>query len=147
MKETVFALLLWISQHSAFAPVPDAPAVIQVDADTLVTLFFRHGVPASLSAVDRTDLKASLIAVYRDDSRTIYVSERVDLASAAGQAVLVHELVHFLQYEQGMEHTVPCTQALERDAYTIQAAYMSAHGLKPEFDNFTVAVRSMCPSY
>ena len=83
-------------------------------------------------------------ALYHPDSNSIYVRRGVDLTTNYGKSALVHELVHFLQYQHGMERKVACVNALEKDAYRVQAAYLRQKGEQPGFDGFTIIARSMC---
>jgi hypothetical protein len=146
MKETLFALLVWINQHSAFeydlaGGVPDLK---QVGADELVMVAFQGNVPSHLAGPGLEEIKQALTAVYNQDERAIYIKSEVDLGSDYGKSVLVHELVHFVQYETGVNARVKCGSALEYDAYHIQKAFLVESGLKPDYDDFTVAIRSMC---
>jgi hypothetical protein len=147
MSELLLVLLLWIDQHSAFEYRPEwgHPAVERLERRELVLSMFRDQVPAFLSEEDLDDLEQSVAAIYNHDTRTMLVATDIDLQSAYGQAVLVHELVHFIQFEAGDDEEVRCLHALEKDAYTVQRNFMEAKGLEPDFDAFTVAVRSMCP--
>jgi hypothetical protein len=68
----------------------------------------------------------------------------VNLESAYGRSIVVHELIHFLQNVHQHHVQVNCGNALEKDAYFIQADYMRAHQLVPPFTEFTVRMRSLC---
>jgi hypothetical protein len=149
MNETLLALILWINQNSAFDYDPELglPQLEQVDQRALVIRLFKDKLPANLSERQLDALENSVMALYAHDLRTIVVGDRVDLASLQGRVVLVHELVHFMQYELGHDREAPCQQVLERDAYQIQHTYMRAHGLTPEEDPFTLAIRSSCSEH
>ncbi len=146
MKEVIVSLLLWINAHSGmgYDPSLGLPDLERVSPEVLVTKRFKDDVPETLSAPGIDRLKVGLLAIYNNDNSTIYVSDHVDLDSARGHAVLLHELVHFVQFRQGHQSKVPCVNALEKDAYELQTAFMEGRGLVPEFDRFTVAVRSAC---
>ena len=85
-----------------------------------------------------------LEAIYDHRRKRILVSSRIDWDSAYGRSVIVHELVHFIQYQRGEQDRVGCLNALEKDAYQVQALYMEAFGVPKNFDKLTVALRSMC---
>jgi len=72
------------------------------------------------------------------------LSTALDPNTAYGKSVLLHELVHFVQFETGVAETVECRNALEKDAYELQKIFMTGHDLQPEFNDFTVAMRSTC---
>ena len=90
------------------------------------------------------NLAQSLDAIYAFDSNMIYLGERVDYKTGYGRAVLVHELIHFLQNQYNHQEKVSCINALEKDAYTIQEQYMRANNMVPEFNKFTIMMRSIC---
>lgn len=146
MKELLTGLLLWIGQNTGMVyDVNDGlPQVKQVEPDKLVALRFNGKVPAQVSLVDRRHAAERIEAMYHPDTRTIYVRRGVDLTSVDGRGALVHELVHFIQYKKGVHHKVVCPNALEKDAYRAQAAYLEENGVEPAFDAFTVIVRSTC---
>ncbi len=149
MKSVLVGLMLWISQNSALdlGVEHDLPDLQQVDAEELVDVLFRQGTPATINGRQREMIKAQIVAIYRSDHRTIYVRDELDLDSIYGRSALVHELVHFAQNELELDQRAPCSNALEWDAYRLQGEYLRQHGLKPDFDLFTVALRSQCPTY
>ncbi len=146
MSEVLLSLLLWISQQSTFSHVPmdELPKLHVVDQPTLVEILFKGNLPASLTNDQYDHLLDSVQAVYNNDENSIYVSERVDLETPGGRAVLLHELVHYVQYATGVDQRVGCQNALEEDAYELQRTYMEERNLEPEFDRFTVMMRSAC---
>jgi hypothetical protein len=56
----------------------------------------------------------------------------LDLATSYGQSFLLHELVHAAQYRSGRDRAVPCTAALEAEAYAEQADFLMEAGLSRE---------------
>jgi hypothetical protein len=152
MEQLLVGLLLWISQHSSFEYSADMglPNVEQVTQLQLAELYVGKGNQARgfLSKDDQKEvyknLASSLEAVYAADINTIYIGKKIDPQSPYGRSVVVHELIHFLQKVHKHETKVACTNALEKDAYQIQAKYMKQNQLTPEFNGFTVFVRSMC---
>ena len=48
------------------------------------------------------------------------------------EVVLVHELVHFLQYHNGTYETIACKQALEEDAFFVQTMFVETQNINPE---------------
>ena len=64
------------------------------------------------------------------------------------EVVLVHELVHFLQYHDGTYEKVDCRQNLEMPAYEVQDAYIELHGIDDEqkADPLFALISSMCPN-
>lgn len=146
MRHVLIGLLLWISQHSNFQPVPQPliPELQVVPQPALVRLVYEDKLLARLTPKEIQQLESDIAALYDNENNRIYVAANIDMHSAYGNSVLVHELVHFLQFHQGRNEQVACISALEGDAYRIQAKYMNANGLVPEFDEFTIRIRSSC---
>jgi hypothetical protein len=88
----------------------------------------------------------SLIAIYEDATQTIYLSDRWEGSSLADQSVLVHEMVHHLQYQAGIRYA--CGGARERPAYLAQKKWLEINelSLEREFDvdMFTIVAMSAC---
>ena len=87
-----------------------------------------------------------VVAVYRDDTETIYLAESWTGVSMAEQSVLVHEMVHHLQNRARL--TYECTGAREKPAYLLQKEWLERHGLdfdqEVQVDMLTVVVMSGC---
>lgn len=146
MKEVLLGLLLWIGQNTSLVPEDHTvlPDVRSVEFHELAGLLFNGKIPAYLSATDLDKMIGQVEAIYYPPTKTIYVRKGLDLDSVHGRSALVHELIHFIQYQQGVDRQVPCINALENEAYRVQAIYMRQNGEQPEFDDFTVATRGLC---
>jgi hypothetical protein len=87
-----------------------------------------------------------VVAVYRDDSRTIYLNEHWTGATPAEVSVLVHEMVHHIQNVARLKYD--CPAAREKPAYLAQNEWLKRHGsdLESEFevDMMTLLVRTSC---
>ncbi len=59
----------------------------------------------------------------------VYLSDRVDLSTVKGQSVLLHELVHVYQIQNGMVgDTCQDHYAAERQAYIMQNTFLRRRG-------------------
>jgi hypothetical protein len=87
-----------------------------------------------------------VIAVYRDDQRTIYLNQRWTGATPAEMSVLVHEMVHHIQNVAGLKYD--CPAAREKAAYLAQNEWLKRHDrdLESEFeiDMMTLLVTTAC---
>ncbi len=153
MEQLLIGLLLWISQHSAFEyhPSMGLPKFQTVSQLQLAALYVgEDDVQGFLSDEHKKaamqQLASRLEAVYAADKNTIYLANKIKPDSPYGRSVHVHELIHFLQKVNQHEAKVACGNALEKDAYTIQADYMKAHNMTPGFNKFTILMRSLCDS-
>jgi len=143
VKAILIALVAWINANTAlhYDPAKGMPQVIPLPVDAVVALSFRN--PAMITPDRFSKARETLQAAYDDQRQLIYIRDDVDLNTVKGKAMLVHELVHHIQYRMGMNDQVPCQDALEKDAYLTQAKWLKEHGLEPSFSAFAVLVRSM----
>lgn len=71
---------------------------------------------------------ASVYGLYNYQNETIYLLDSIDITTTKGKAILLHELVHYLQYKNGHNSKVECQNRLEYLAYYLEAAYLKEHG-------------------
>lgn len=74
----------------------------------------------------------SQAAAYYPASGRIALADDLDLGTVLGRSYLLHELVHAAQYASGTAQAAACPQALEWDAYRLQAEYLRDAGLGRE---------------
>ena len=87
---------------------------------------------------------------YNDDTNEIYIRDKHTQYMSEDrfyEVVLVHELVHFLQYFDGTWQEVNCKQELEAHAYEVQDAFVDLYGIDPvqKTDPLFALLSSMCP--
>jgi hypothetical protein len=68
----------------------------------------------------------------------------IDIDSEKGRAVLLHKLVHFLQYERDQEKEAQCKNELEALAYVLEAKYLEEQDMKAGFSMNHVQRVSQC---
>jgi hypothetical protein len=118
-------LLNWINQHSSFDySVDQIPKVKTVTARKIAEIDFGRALP---KAVNSESLK--IFGLYNFKEKTIYILETIDLNTEKGKAILLHELVHYIQYQTGKDKLVNCVKELEPKAYEIEEAYLNKHGI------------------
>ena len=140
MQELIVVLLIWISSNTPLAYNDShVPAVIKVPQAKLVRLRYQGNLPNNLDVNS-----INLDGVYNFEDSTIYLNDSIDLSTIEGQAVLVHELIHYLQYRHGIDKSVNCIRELEPMAYEAHAKYLTEHGKVPPFDDIHVLLVSTC---
>ena len=92
------------------------------------------------------DFKCEAIYSQKDD--TVYLSNNWKSNELRDRSVLVHELVHHLQYLNHVKAT--CKSEYEFQAFKLQAAWLSEHGVEYPLDLMGVDLRyimmlSRCP--
>lgn len=109
---------------------PDAELVGQPKFENLVITHPKVAVMPDDELQDiRKTTRSRVEAFYSSDTATIYLSDRIDLDTAYGQSVLLHELVHHVQHQMDLDGIACGWSFLEGDAYTVQAAYLEEHGI------------------
>ena len=93
----------------------------------------------------------NIAGYYDHDTNSIFITNNpieYMVADSYHEVVLVHELVHFLQYINGIYETIECKQALEQDAFMIQEKYVEENNIDPQNapDPLFAMISSMCPN-
>ena len=88
-----------------------------------------------LQAEQETEQKG-IDAFYDSLTQTIHVSDRIDLDSVYGQSLLLHEFVHHVQFQMDLDGMACPYSFIEADAYSLQAAYMKAQGVREDNETF-----------
>ena len=123
MADLVVSLLIWIgSQLNLAVELDSVPAVRFASGEMLVQMAFAGERPAAAN-------HKKVLGLYDFQNQIIYLAEGTDLKSGEGKAVLVHELVHFLQYQHGVHRRIACIGELEPPAYLLESVYRSRHGI------------------
>lgn len=140
MKELLVSLLMYISQQSGLQYSGDNVPMIQfVSRTQLVSLQFQGDVPSGFDA--RT---SGAVGLYNHMDDTIYLVHSIDEESVYGKSVLVHELVHYLQYQNNRYDSAECIEKLEPLAYKLQNQYLKDNGMTPLFDKKHIFFASLC---
>jgi hypothetical protein len=117
MEALVLSLLTWIGTAGGY-PVPAEPPGVEFVAPRFIWDTMCEGRPCGVGAM------------YRRGGRVVYVDERLRPArNLFDSAVLLHELVHYVQDASGRFPGRDCRTwvAQEREAYTLQAAWLREH--------------------
>lgn len=113
-------LLRWINKHSSFTyNIDEIPKVIKVTAREMAEVAF--GKRASLS-----QMRHKINGLYNFNEKAVYILDSIDLESDKGKSILLHELVHYMQYQHGHDKDVTCKNELESLAYLLQVKYLES---------------------
>lgn len=139
-SQIVHQLLAWIrAQDISVANLMQSPAVKRSTQTDMLKLAFGENMPASMNA---SELK--VYGLYNFKNETVYLLDEINLSTIRGRAVLVHELVHYAQYRDGVNNRVRCVNELETLAYELEARYLKQHSMEPEFTAKDVHQLSAC---
>ncbi len=119
MQETLQSLFVWALTLSGY---PDPGALPELRTVSC----------AELSGTICNNAHFTAVAYYDSDSDTIYINERLDLATDRGaRGYVMHEMVHYLQQQAGYleADVIPCDIRidLESEAYRVQHYFLKEH--------------------
>ena len=129
--------MIWISAVTGFS-VPEIPHIksatfaemkhISYDCDNVV--------PATKKVCADTSVGYKTLALYIESSETIYISNDFWWPSKKDQSILLHELVHHMQFANNYQKTTEsCKRSvLEAQAYSVQSEWLKTHGMSLEKD-------------
>ncbi|MEE8321790.1 MAG: hypothetical protein V3R68_08125 [Gammaproteobacteria bacterium] len=120
------SLLHWISSHSAYSFKGDElPKIMRVSSSRMARVAFGGNLPSNYNESEFT-----IYGLYNYEEKAVYLLNSIDLNSEQGRIVLLHELVHFLQYQHGVDRQVDSVNALEPQAYQLEELYITEHQYK-----------------
>ncbi|MGH1540889.1 MAG: hypothetical protein ACRBHB_10740 [Arenicella sp.] len=141
MNELMVSLLLWISgQTGLLYNGYDVPELVSVSAEALVRVQYEGNLPENYDPGSH-----GYLGLFDHNRNRVYLLAELDLDSVAGRSVLLHELVHYLQYTNNRHQAVECRRKLEEMAYFTQEAYLMEHSKPVPFSMWDVFYRMQCP--
>lgn len=129
MAELMLSLMLWIGDHSQHDVFLRLPTISQVNH---YHLCMRYGID------DPQQCENSQLKGFYNKRNTIYLPLDFTTDSLDKQSELLHELVHFAQWENMHPHEAYCLGEKEAEAYRLQNTWRVQHGLNPVSDEFTL---------
>tara|TARA_Y100001963_G_scaffold147261_1_gene223348 strand:+ start:3313 stop:3813 length:501 start_codon:yes stop_codon:yes gene_type:complete len=132
MKEILLAMMLWIHNATGYTIPSDLPEIVYVDSFEIRTEAYGcdlEKVPESsievcdsshLWFVDELDKKNIPLGLYNHEDEIIFVNSDMMKSEAHDRSVIFHELVHHMQYKNGVYDSISCFGQLEEQAYNLQ---------------------------
>ena len=71
----------------------------------------------------------NIVALYNHYTKTIHLPKYFDHNNSSHKSILLHELVHHLQYFNDKHKTVDCSAILEEQAYNLQEEWLEEHNV------------------
>ncbi len=122
-EELAAGLLGWINNHSSFSyDINNIPDIKKVSAKKIAEVAFGGELP---KAVNPESLK--IFGLYNFNEKAVYLLDSIDLDSKEGKGILLHELVHYLQYQTGVDKDTQCKNELESLAYVLEAKFLESN--------------------
>jgi hypothetical protein len=141
-EELISGLLGWINHHSSFDyDIDTLPDVKKVSARQIAEVAFGGKLP---KAVNPKNLQ--IFGLYNFNEKAVYLLDTINLDTDHGKGILLHELVHYLQYQTGEDSNVQCKNELESLAYLLEAKFLESHDHKHSITKSHINKVSQCRS-
>ncbi len=122
-EELAAGLLGWINSHSSFSyDIHNIPDIKKVSSRIIAEVAFGGELP---KAVNPDSLQ--IFGLYNFNEKAVYLLDSIDLDTDEGKGILLHELVHYLQYQTGVDKDAQCKNELESLAYVLEAKFLDSH--------------------
>ena len=130
MKELVLALMIWIGGQTGF-PIPEPPTIsTKTTKEFIYFIYDCDNLKKKDKALydyvcESTDSPArEILALYNHIIKEIYLPSYFDKNIMSHKAILLHELIHHMQYLSGYDKKVKCKQMLEKQAYDLMDVWL-----------------------
>jgi uncharacterized protein DUF6647 len=137
MEALLTAIVLWLSINFPLPANLNHPGIKFVSAAEMIAV--RTDVSAS-------EISSDIVALYSNESKTIYLMDGWTGKTPAELSILVHEVVHHLQNVGQLKFA--CPEEREELAYKAQDSWLHLFGrdLERDFqmDPFSILVKSKC---
>lgn len=134
------ALMQWIDQHTSLLNEQlKVPAIKRISGDEMASIAFGGQIPKNVDPE-----KLQIYGLYNFNEKAIYLLESINLDTTAGKGILLHELVHFIQYEMNLEKDTACMNELEALAYTLEAQFLDNNKHRHSISNKYIDKISQC---
>jgi hypothetical protein len=136
----------WLSFAFDLPTMSQPPSFRFASAEAMLAIRSR-GIASDHWGATALSETADILAIYDDESRTIYLRDDWRGGTAAELSIVVHEMVHHLQNLAGLRFE--CHEAREKQAFAAQQQWLALFGqdLATEFelDPLALLVRTNCP--
>ena len=122
MYSFIATALVWVLAEFGHAGALPAPTVQWATQQEMVQVAGATN-PDSREYIRRHGLR--LGGLYIPDADKIYLREGLDLNDPRHKSILVHEIVHYVQDQLGVQGSV---EQLERQAYALQEKWLQEQG-------------------
>lgn len=126
MNELLLGLMLWIGKQTEYdidLPLPN------------VVITTPHNLCAQYGIKEKARCDAQQLRGFYDKHITIYLDSQFDYDRPHHQSWLLHELVHYVQWANGRDHTL-CLGHLELEAFDLADRWRAVWKLKPMLADF-----------
>lgn len=134
------SFMVWISVHTGFI-IPDPPRIIINTKIELRDVMYgckelKTKDPIKWIKICKNkdeekleEHERGVVALYNHDTKTIHLPKKFDHRIPSHKSILLHELVHHMQYANGYNEKVHCMQLLEAQAYDLQEKWLKDNNI------------------
>lgn len=124
LEQLAGKLLGWLNEHTAYEyNVEHIPDIKTVSTRQIAEVAFGGKLPQAVNAEN-----LNIYGLYNFNEHAIYLLDSIDLNTVEGKGILLHELVHYMQYQMGEDKSVDCKNELESLAYVLEAKFLESAG-------------------
>ena len=130
MTELIMALMLWISTATGWS-IPEPPNIIYIEDNNRFFMLSHDCDSEPNQPICKTyDGKAAnILALYNSSTATVYLHKDFWASSVRDQSILLHELVHHMQYSEDFkQYSKLCKGDIEKEAYDLQEIWLKKKG-------------------
>jgi len=133
--EIMLAMMLWIHNATEYT-IPKPPDIVYMDSSGIRSEAYgcdMEIVPEDFVDVcnardlwflDDLEKENVPLGLYNHEEKTIYINSEFLKNEAHDKSVILHELVHHMQFHNGIYDKVPCFGRLEKEAYALQDKWL-----------------------
>ena len=141
-KQEIYDLLQWIYaavDGMGIHVSQKIPEVKRVNSREMFRTAFGQEMPRAMNQKNM-----QIYGLYNFKTKTVYLLDSIDLETEKGKSILLHELVHYVQYENNHDQKVDCKNKLENLAYQLEARYLHEKGMHVSFTDKHIQRVSQC---
>ena len=133
VNELVLTLMIWVSQATGLSAPQPPPIVLTTQMQMVLMTYGCDQSPVMLGneelceSIDKGVEVPEVIAAYDNKEGIIYLREDWIGVTIKEKSILLHELVHHMQYKSGKTKKI-CTPKLEDQAYKLQDKWLKEQG-------------------
>jgi hypothetical protein len=130
MVEIITSLMLWIAAATGW-PIPDHPNITYIEDEHQFFMMSQECDTKPNQPICETydGSATNILALYNHLTKTIYLNKEFWWASVRDQSILLHELVHHMQYSRDSEfYSNQCKGDIEKEAYDLQEKWLEKRG-------------------
>lgn len=138
--ELAAGLLEWINSHSSFTyDIDNLPEIKKVSPTEIAEVAFGGELP---KAVNPDTLQ--IFGLYNFNDGAVYLLDSIKLDTDEGKGILLHELVHYQQYQTGIDKDAQCKNELESLAYVLEAKFLDSNNHRHNITSSHIDKVSQC---